>query len=802
MKTILPSCRQQILAVTSVACALLVSAASCWAAGFEVHTAFGQVMQSSPTSSGSLTIKCAPGLVRTTKLNVINLAGKNLTGVSASFTGPAANQFVVAHPLPTEVPMSDEFPLVVAFAPQTVMVDASCELVISANELPEGAFRMTLVGNSNVQGALFGVKEVGVGEKLPLPNADVVLNSSTPLHHRVTAERLVVTNYGSADAIDVQFHLPNQVGEAAIITPRLVPGQSVEVAVPPLINYPAMAGIYTVATRDGTTSFMMAVVLPGLVFNSGTVTTGTTIVPNSLTVTNNAVIGGSLVISQAVQQPISLAVQWPLGDIDSGAVDGGAITGSSLSGFSSSGPVLISIKALPTGTPTYVSMAGSDPATKVGSTLGAHFDGTSKLSTSLVLNSINAFAFECWVRPQSTTGTRCIAHIGNPSLNGYGFYQVGSTLRARFGINSDIGQTTFTEGAWVHLALVRQNGSSQFYVNGIATGAPSSLTPPTPTSSSLVGGGTSSNEFFIGDVDEVRLSMISSSFNPSRHLLYTSATARLMVQATINGQTALPAAGTLNLGDSQLNASTLTEMRVINDNAITASITSAVIEGANAEDYTLTSAPAGTLQPFQQKIFHVAFKASALGPRTATLRITCADPLKSPELITLTAAGTPNSDIAVETSNGTPFNPASSVLRFHPDQRGQTLTIRNTGLGALTGLSFTAMPDSFIAEPALPATLAPGASFTTTISCWLDSYLPSTSQIRRSSSGISTAGGVPSSRMCQVSPRKPQLVRRIKCWQPDCWMRCSPSSLVAPYTDSGAGVSVSTQGRVPLPSNT
>lgn len=716
---------------------MLASATSCGAVDFEVHTAFGEVLQSAPSSSGSLTLKCAPGLVRTTKLNVINLSGKNLTGVSASFTGPGANQFVVAHPLPTEFPIANEYPLVIAFAPQTVMVDASCELVISANELPEGAFRMTFVGNSNVQGALFGVKEVGVGEKLPLPNAEVQLNNSTPVHHRVTTGRLVVTNYGKADAVNVQFHTPNQVGEASIISPRLVPGQSIEVEVPPLVNYPATTGIYTLATKDGTTSYMLGVVLPTVVFNPGTITTGTTIGPGSLTFTSNAVIGGSLVLNQPVQSPVILAVQWPLGDTDSGAVDGGTITGSSLSGFSSSGgPVLITIKALPTGTPTYISTAGSDPASKVGSTLGAHFDGTSKLSTSLVLSATDNFALECWARPTSSTGTRCIAHIGNPLLNGFGFYQVGSTLRARFGINSDIGQTTFTEGAWVHLALVRKAGSSQFYVNGVATGSPIALTPPAPTGTSLIGGSTSGSEFFIGDVDEVRLSMISSSFDPARHLLYTAATARVLVQSTTNGQTVSPTDGTLNFGELQLNAPTLTDMRVVNDNISSVSITSAVIDGANAADFTLVSSPEGALLPFRQKVFQIALKASAIGPRTATLRITCADPLKSPEPITLTAMGTPPPDIAVETADGAFNNSPSSMLHFHAGQRHQTVTIRNTGAGTLKGLPFSSIPDGFTIDPALPPTLAAGASFTTTISCWLDNYSPAALEIKLGSNDL------------------------------------------------------------------
>ncbi|MBL9145168.1 MAG: choice-of-anchor D domain-containing protein [Verrucomicrobiaceae bacterium] len=736
MKMNLPLRSRRLSTLASLGCAILVSAAFCKAVDFEVHTAFGQVLQSSPTSSGSLTLKCAPGLVRTTKLNVINLSGTNLTGVSASFRGPAANQFVVAHPLPTEVPISHEFPLVVGFAPQTVMVDASCELIISANELPDGGFRMTLVGNSNVQGALFGVKEVSVGEKLPLPNAEVQLNASTPVHHRVTTGRLVVTNYGKADAVNVQLHAPNQVGEAAIISPRLVPGQSIEVEVPPLVDYPATTGVYTFTTKDGTTSYMLGVVLPTVVFNPGTITTGTTIGPGSLTVSSNVIIGGSLVLNQPVQQPVSLAVQWPLGDIDSGAVDGAAITGSSLSGFTGSGPLLITLKALPTGAPTYVSVAGSDPATKVGSTLGAHFDGASKLSTNLVLNAVDNFALECWARPTSSTGTRCIAHIGNPLLNGFGFYQVGSTLRARFGINSDIGQTSFTEGAWVHLALVRKGGSSQFYVNGVATGVPSTLPPPTPSGVSLVGGSPVSTEFFIGDVDEVRLSMISSSFNPSRHLLYTSATARLLVQATINGQTVSPTDGTLNLGESQLNAQTSTSMWVVNDNTIATSVTAAVIDGANAEDFSLVPSPEGALQPFRQKGFQIAFKASALGPRTATLRITCADPLKSPEPVTLTATGTPSPDISVETSDGVFNNTPSTALRFHPGQRDQTLTIRNTGAGTLTGLSFSSISDGFTADPALPPTLAAGASFTTTLSCWLESYAPSASEIRIGSNDL------------------------------------------------------------------
>lgn len=235
---------------------MLASATSCGAVDFEVHTAFGEVLQSAPTSSGSLSLKCAPGLVRTASLNVINLSGQQLTGMSASFEGPAANQFVVAHPLPTQMSVSEPAVLVVAFAPQAVM-NASCDLIISANELDEG-FRISLVGDSNVPGPLLGIKEIGTGEKMHWGDAET-FSTFPPEYQMMTTGRLVVTNYGGTDITDLSLALSYSMAVTPAVPAMLPAGQSIQVQMRPSgLQLPA-AGWLSFRANNGQTSFTLAV---------------------------------------------------------------------------------------------------------------------------------------------------------------------------------------------------------------------------------------------------------------------------------------------------------------------------------------------------------------------------------------------------------------------------------------------------------------------------------------------------------------------------------------------------------------
>jgi hypothetical protein len=120
------------------------------------------------------------------------------------------------------------------------------------------------------------------------------------------------------------------------------------------------------------------------------------------------------------------------------------------------------------------------------------FNGAGFYSNATVATTArNNFGIEAWVRTLTTAnGTYLIAHNGNAAANGWGL-QVGVTNHPFFGLQvayaGELGGGTKVgpgasrnPGGWVHLALVRDNGTSTFYFNGAASGSTITTTPPPP----------------------------------------------------------------------------------------------------------------------------------------------------------------------------------------------------------------------------------------------------------------------------------------------------------------------------------
>jgi len=128
------------------------------------------------------------------------------------------------------------------------------------------------------------------------------------------------------------------------------------------------------------------------------------------------------------------------------------------------------------------------------------------------------FSLSVWVKPSVLPQLGHI--IENGSNNGWGFGisdgsesdSSGSVLTALYGgvtwINS--GYTFPLANAWYNLVLVRDSGTTKFYVNGSQTANISSYTPATPGTSLVIGrrqgqGGYSAR-YFTGSIDEVKIS--------------------------------------------------------------------------------------------------------------------------------------------------------------------------------------------------------------------------------------------------------------------------------------------------------
>lgn len=130
------------------------------------------------------------------------------------------------------------------------------------------------------------------------------------------------------------------------------------------------------------------------------------------------------------------------------------------------------------------------------------------------------FTFECWLRPNSTSGINRILQLGPDSNAESLYYQVnqftavvgGSTLLIREVVS-------LPTDSWTHIAYVRQGTGRVLYVNGTQEGSGGSANMP---SNGKVGIGYSPSaaptQTWDGYIDEARLSnnvRYSSNFTPS-----------------------------------------------------------------------------------------------------------------------------------------------------------------------------------------------------------------------------------------------------------------------------------------------
>lgn len=198
---------------------------------------------------------------------------------------------------------------------------------------------------------------------------------------------------------------------------------------------------------------------------------------------------------------------------------------------------------------------------KIGSS-SAKFDGTGdalRIAGNLpAITGTGSFTAECWFRLNgSGTGHQRILNYGDSAggseLINVDFYRPSSTLRcyaSTSGSSRNIfSQTTTSHGisdnTWHHLAYVRNGTSFKVYIDGSEK--------VSGTSSSSIGTGTgfafggyyndggSSNEYFYGHIDEMRISSVArytGAFTPSTSAFTADADTVLLIHSdTSNGST-------------------------------------------------------------------------------------------------------------------------------------------------------------------------------------------------------------------------------------------------------------------------
>lgn len=198
------------------------------------------------------------------------------------------------------------------------------------------------------------------------------------------------------------------------------------------------------------------------------------------------------------QATITVLNQWHLGEADAGASAGGAGAAATVD---SAGAFNLN----KVGAPTYA----SDVPPRIGSTLSMAFNGTTDeyMNTTGVASTLtDNFGIEAWVKSNgSTGGNATVAYNGNTSTSGWGIYRLGADYGLLYGGNIGANVSPIST-AWTELALVRDNGTTTFYVNGVASYT-TTIGPNPPSGGVGIGGNPLSSgfELFDGKIDEVRI---------------------------------------------------------------------------------------------------------------------------------------------------------------------------------------------------------------------------------------------------------------------------------------------------------
>jgi fibronectin-binding autotransporter adhesin len=204
---------------------------------------------------------------------------------------------------------------------------------------------------------------------------------------------------------------------------------------------------------------------------------------------------------------------WRLGENDSGATNGSVIsTTIDIVG----GKNLTALNA-----PVYTSSVSTAATAATGSTLGAAFNGVNQnVNLGAVLSTVtDNFGIELWAKPNTTTGTVGVAYNGSSGGTGWGIYLQNGAYKGLFGGVSLFGSAPATVGQWDHIALVRNNGTTTLYLNGVANASIGNA-PNTAASPFAIGSNGTNGEFFNGAADETRVFTFSPGAFSTNDLLF------------------------------------------------------------------------------------------------------------------------------------------------------------------------------------------------------------------------------------------------------------------------------------------
>jgi len=207
--------------------------------------------------------------------------------------------------------------------------------------------------------------------------------------------------------------------------------------------------------------------------------------------------------------PLTALHYWRLGEEDPGAGSGLPATNTvDIAGTEN--------LAVTGGGAYYSAGVAAAAANTVSSSLGLYFsNGVTSASGPLPTTVNNNFGMEGWFNPAGTSGT-VLFYNGNTGNSGWGLGTTGGHYQILFGgVVFYTTAATVTTNAWVHLALVEQNGTASLYTNGVVAGSVAA-TPNPPSGSFAIGQTPGGGNYFTGLIDEVRIfTFAPGAFNPA-----------------------------------------------------------------------------------------------------------------------------------------------------------------------------------------------------------------------------------------------------------------------------------------------
>lgn len=211
--------------------------------------------------------------------------------------------------------------------------------------------------------------------------------------------------------------------------------------------------------------------------------------------------------------PFRVVAWFRMGEDDSGAVVGGAASEKTINHTSAR-------RHLDRyGSPTYTNDTAAPD-----SSLAVTFSGKPHecyFTRYLFASELDSFVLEAWVRPNQVQTHNVFIAFNGHGEDGYGLLEIGGRWQYVLGGVAYVDSGIPCEpGKWTHLALVHNgsDGVTQLWINGQPTGPASNLPLKRSNNSFMIGGAPDFVDpvptSFDGQIDEVRLSQFSGSFDP------------------------------------------------------------------------------------------------------------------------------------------------------------------------------------------------------------------------------------------------------------------------------------------------